>query len=262
MSDSLERLERLERSVRMLRGYAIVSTVLFGTVALAAFRQPRTTKFDEIDVERINIMEPDGKYRMVISNRPRSIGPIYKGKPFGYAGGGRPGIIFFNDEGTENGGLTFDGKTGPDGKFRAVTHMSFDQFNSDQVLNLDYDDRNGDRLVGMSILDRAQVDIYDLVAQRDSINKIADTVARAAAMRRWAGPRNGVPLLAGRVFIGRNRDKQALVTLADPNGKTRIRLVVDSTGAPSLKFLDANGKVTFTLSDSATRSRGSPPPGN
>ena len=56
-------------------------------------------------------MEPDGKYRMVISNRPRSIGPIYKNKPFGYEGGGRPGMIFFNDEGTENGGLTFTGST-------------------------------------------------------------------------------------------------------------------------------------------------------
>jgi hypothetical protein len=48
---------------------------------------------------------------MVIANRPRSIGPIYKGEPFGYRGGTRPGIIFFNDEGTENGGLTFTGST-------------------------------------------------------------------------------------------------------------------------------------------------------
>jgi hypothetical protein len=246
--------------VRVLRGYAIVSTVLFSVIALAAFKQSRNTKFEEIDVERINVLEPDGKYRMVISNRPRSIGPIYKGRPFGYAGGSRPGIIFFNDEGTENGGLTFDGKTGADGKFRAVTHMSFDQFNSDQVLNLDYDDRNGDRLVGMTILDRAQADINDLVAERDSINKIADTVVRAAAMRRWSGPRNGVPLLAGRVFIGRNRDKAALLSLADPSGQARLRLVVDSTGAPTLKFLDASGKVTYSLPDSGARGRGTPPP--
>ena len=80
---------------------------------LAAFKQAgqqtAKQKFTEIDVERINIVEPDGKLRLVISNRPRSIGPIYKGKPFGYAGGTRPGMIFFNDEGTENGGLTFTG---------------------------------------------------------------------------------------------------------------------------------------------------------
>jgi hypothetical protein len=62
-------------------------------------RGPRSKRFTEIDVERSIVVEPDGSYRMVISNRPRSIGPIYKGKPFGYPGGGRPGIIFFNDEG-------------------------------------------------------------------------------------------------------------------------------------------------------------------
>ena len=87
------------------------------------------------------MVEPDGKYRMVISNRPRSIGPIYKGKPFGYAGGDRPGIIFFNDEGTENGGFDVHGQARPDGLYQASTHMSFDQFNQDQVLNLDYERR-------------------------------------------------------------------------------------------------------------------------
>ena len=88
-------------------------------LTLGAFRQAAPAaqrgKFTEIDVERVNIVEPDGKLRMVLSNRPRSIGPIYKGKPFGYEGGTRPGIIFFNDEGTENGGLTFEGKKDADG---------------------------------------------------------------------------------------------------------------------------------------------------
>jgi hypothetical protein len=121
------------------------------------------------NVERINVMEPDGKYRLVISNRPRSIGPIYKGKPFGYAGGNRPGLIFFNDEGTENGGLTFTGTRGADGRYRASTHMSFDQFNSDQVLNLDYQDNNGRRVTGFSINDRADIDIYDYVKQSEAL---------------------------------------------------------------------------------------------
>ena len=56
------------------------------------------------------------------------------------------GIIFFNDEGTENGGLTFTGSCCADtisvttggrcakGNYAASTHMSFDQFNQDQVL--------------------------------------------------------------------------------------------------------------------------------
>ena len=182
--------QQLARDVRFLKRYAIVSTTVFAVATLAAFARPmHREKFTEIDVERINVMEPDGKYRMVISNRPRSIGPIYKGKPFGYEGGGRPGIIFFNDDGTENGGLTFAGTRGPDGTIDASTHMSFDQFNQDQVLNLDYSDRNGRRRVGISMLDRAQTDIYDLVAERDSIRKIADpSVATPTKPRHFSYP--------------------------------------------------------------------------
>ena len=47
---------------------------------------------------------------MVLSNRVRSPAPMYKGKPFAYQGGTRAGVIFYDDEGSENGGLTFRGK--------------------------------------------------------------------------------------------------------------------------------------------------------
>lgn len=241
--------DHLARDVRFLKRYAIVSTLIFACTTLLAFRRaaPAHEKFAEIDVERINVVEPDGKYRMVISNRPRSIGPIYKGKPFGYPGGTRPGIIFFNDEGTENGGLTFTGKQSPDGRFQASTHMSFDQFNQDQVLNLDYGDDGARRQVAITMLDRWQTDIFDFVARRDSINKMADTAARSAALRALVVPRNGVPIQAQRVFLGRNSQRAAALVLSDPNGRPRIRIAVDSLGAPSLEFLNESGAVTSRL---------------
>jgi len=242
----------LERDVRFLKRYAVISTLAFGIVALAAFNRQKApqkvpTKFEEIDVERINVVEPDGKYRMVISNRPRSIGPIYKGKPFGYPGGGRPGIIFFNDEGTENGGLTFVGRRGPDGKVSASTHMSFDQFDQDQVLNLDYAESDGQRRIGMSVDDRVEANIYDVVLERDSINKIADSVTRSSALERLFAPRKGVPFAARRVFVGRDQAKSAIVNLSAPDGKPRLRLLVDSLGDARIEFVDASGKVTRTL---------------
>ncbi|MGQ0642666.1 MAG: hypothetical protein ACT4P6_18135 [Gemmatimonadaceae bacterium] len=204
-------------------------------------------------MERINVVEPDGNYRMVISNRPRSIGPIYKGKPFGYPGGTRPGIIFFNDEGTENGGLTFTGRRLPDGRFQASHHLSFDQFNQDQVVVLNYNDNNGRRSMGLAFGERADVDIFDLVAQRDSINRMADPTARHAALRQLMGPRDGVPLYAPRVYIGRDTSKSALLNLADPSGKTRARFLVDSLGSARLEFLDSTGRVTYTVPDSTAR---------
>lgn len=256
-------MNQIERDVRFLKRYAIVTTTLIAVLGIAAFTRSssRVEKFDEIDVQRINIVEPNGMYRMVLSNRPRSIGPIYKGKPFGYAGGTRPGIIFFNDEGTENGGLTFTGSscaadtsvtTGracTKGTYAASTHMSFDQFNQDQVVNFDYADDNGRRRMGFSINDRADVDIQQMVDERDSIRKIADSTARNAALSRWAGPRNGVPLNAQRMFIGRDVSKSAVLNLADRYGRTRLRLVVDSLGAARIEFLNDSGRVVSSLPD-------------
>ncbi len=240
--------DRILKELRLLKAYALLSTIVFGTSIIVAFRQSsQKQRFNEIDVERINVVEPDGKLRMVISNRERSIGPIYKGKPFGYAGGTRPGIIFFNDEGTENGGLTFQGRQQPDGRFTSSVGMSFDQFNQDQVVVLQYVDNNGQRRMGLQILDRADADIFQLVAERDSIMKLPEGAARTEALRKWQEPRNGVPLAAERVYVGRNTNKAAVINLSDRAGKVRLRLMVDSLGAPSLEFLDEQGRVTARL---------------
>jgi hypothetical protein len=240
--------DSVRRELRVLKLYALLLTLAVGGLALSAFTRIRqSTKFDEIDVERINIVEPNGNLRMVISNAPRSIGPIYKGKPFGYAGGGRPGIIFFNDEGTENGGLTFTGKRDSVGKYHASSGLSFDQYNQDQILYFQYSDNNGQRRVGFTIADRSTVDIHDLVSERDSIMTMPEGAARTEALRVWALPRNGVPLFAPRVYMGRDPAKSAVINLSDPNGKPRLRLMVDSLGAASVEFLDETGRVTSRL---------------
>ena len=235
----------IRRELRVLKVYALVVTVLLGTLSLAAFRQgSQKARFTEIDVERINIVEPDGSYRMVLSNRPRSIGPIYKGKPFGYPGGTRPGIIFFNDEGTENGGLTFTGKKNADGTWAASSHFSFDQYNQDQVLYFSHAEESGRKRTGLTIAERAEVDIADMVQERDSIMKLPEGTVRNEALQKWQQPRNGVPLFAMRLYAGRTAAKASVVNLADPQGRTRLLLKVDSLGVPSIEFLDEAGRVT------------------
>jgi hypothetical protein len=253
MHDDIRR--EVLRQTRFLRGYAILMTCVMFVGLFAAFtrQSPTRTRFDEIDVERINVVEPDGKLRLVISNRPRSIGPIYKGKPFGYAGGTRPGIIFFNDEGTENGGMTITGRRDSTGRFTASSSWSFDQFDQDQILTLAYAENNGQRRTGITIMDRAERNIYDLVMQRDSIMAMPDTAARRTALTKLMGPVNGVPLAANRLYVGRDVAKSSVVNLFDPLGRLRLRLRVDSLGRPSMDFLDDAGRVTFSLPDSVRR---------
>jgi hypothetical protein len=244
--------DRIRRELRALRIHALVTTPLLLILAFAAFtNQQQKQKFSEIDVERINVVESDGKLRLVISNRSRSIGPIFKGKPFGYAGGSRPGIIFFNDEETENGGLTFHGQTDSTGRYGALGHLSFDQYNQDQVLYLQYVENNGQRRMGLHVADRLDYPIDKWIAERDSINRLPDGPAKTAALERWRGPVNGVPRVAPRVYVGRDMQRSAILNLSDPMGRTRARLLVDSLGSARLEFLDADGKVTHRVPETA-----------
>ena len=193
-------------------------------ILTAFYRGQQRTQFTEIDVERINVVESDGKLRMVISNQARQHPGIVNGKVIPRSGPRPPGMIFFNDEGTENGGLTFTGRELSDGRYTSSVGMSFDQFNQDEVLTLRYSDNNGRRSTGITIADRAPVDIYDMIQERDSINRMPDGPEKTAARERWAAPRNGVPLRATRAYLGRDQSKSSLLILADPMGRPRIQL--------------------------------------
>ena len=67
-----------KHGMRMLALYAGVATGLL----LMAFTRGafRSQEFDEITVRRINVVEPDGTLRMVISNRDKYPGVIVRGK--------------------------------------------------------------------------------------------------------------------------------------------------------------------------------------
>lgn len=254
---------RIERDLRLLKVYAVISTGVMGVLLLGAFQQaaPSQTalqsekaKFDEIDVQRINVIEPDGKLRMVISNAARSQGPLYQGKPFFYTGTERPrtGIIFFNDEGTETGGLIFGGKQLGDTGYTGLGHLSFDQFNQDQVFAIQYVDRNGKRRVGVQINDRHNDNIFEWANRRDSIRKLPDSPAKSEALRQMQAGEPNDPRVAERVYVGRDTMKNAILKLSDRLGNPRLRLLVDSLGSARLEFLDANGRVTHRIPDTSS----------
>src|SRR5690349_18147562 len=101
-------MEKLERDVRALKAYSFVVTLLLGVIAFTGFIQAnQKTRFTEIDVERINIIEKDGRLTMVLSNGERQHPGIIDGRTL--ARTRPPGMLFFNDQGDECGGLSFSG---------------------------------------------------------------------------------------------------------------------------------------------------------
>jgi hypothetical protein len=231
---------RLEKEVRFLKAYAVVSSLAFAVVLLAAFTfQDRKSKFDEINVERINVVEKDGSTRLVISNSERSPGPIERGKPFGYPGGGRPGLIFYNDEGTENGGLIFGGKK-ENGKASAVGSLTFDQYEQDQTIALQYIDNDGRRRAGLMVSDYpTDISSLQLDQKWKALRQMPEGSAKNEEQQRLRQYQQKL-----RMYAGRGRNGSSLVQLADAEGRTRLQMVVDPAGTARIEFLDEKGKVT------------------
>ena len=185
---------------------AVVSTV-FAIVMLTGASGHRSRSFDEIQVHRIDVVEPNGTLRMVISNRDRLPGVIVKGKeapPFD-----RPeaGIIFYNDEGSENGGLIFGGhRNEKDEVVDSGGSLSFDKYGANQIVQLAGVDDKTDRFAGLTVKDQNR-----------------------------------------RIWVGRTEDGTAAVSLMDANGRKRIVMQVTEQGTPSLSFLDETGRVIQKL---------------
>ena len=241
---------KLEREVRILKIYAVVATLVCGLILLTAFTiQSRKQKFEEIDVERINVVEKDGAQRLVISNKARSSGPIQRGKAFSYAGGDRPGMIFFNDEGTEAGGLTVGGKR-ENGEVMASASLTFDQYEQDQTIALQYVDRGGTRRAGLAILDwPTDISSMEFGEKWKAMTRMPDGPAKTQERQKLEQFR-----MKPRVYVGRSRDDgKSLVDLADGEGRTRLRLGVAVDGSARIDFLDEKGKVTYSIPEMKIR---------
>jgi hypothetical protein len=187
----------------------------------------RQEEFAEIPVERINVREPDGRLRCVISNSDRFPGLILRGGEYEHS---RPqaGLLFFNDEQTENGGLIFDGADGSTGG-----SLTFDAYEQDQMVQLlGVSDADG-QIAGLIVTDRPQHSLVDQFEQRSN----------GAA----GEPAPSVQSAARRVFVGAE-DGDALLNLCDGEGNPRLRLRVGATGESAIEFLDASGSVISALS--------------
>jgi hypothetical protein len=247
----------LRREIRRLRRTNAAAIGLLVIVAGSAFVQARSrTKFDEIDVERINVREPDGRLRLTISNHTRLPEVVVGGKSYPLRGGTgvkSAGLIFFNDEGNEDGGLVWAGGR-PGTGYEASAALTFDQFDQDETVSIEYGDQNRRRTAGLSVMDRPEEPIQIFAESAMAIRAMPDGQAKTERMRRFQAnmeARGALP--AQRFFAGKRPDKSSTVMLADRKGRARLRLSVDSLGAARIEFLDDSGHVTRSLTGTDAR---------
>jgi hypothetical protein len=235
--------------LKVLKAYAVVSLALFAMLFFAAAKgQTQRPRFEEIDVERINIIEKDGRLRLTISNNERSPGPVIGGLYMKSREGKRgAGLIFFNDKGDECGGMTW-GSSEEKGAIRANAGLMFDQYNQDQTVGMTYNQSDGKRSAGLHVWERSLTPLADFARRVNEIELMKEGPERTEAMKklREAAAAQGLGG-AQRVFVGRTEKNEAVVSLADAKGKPRILLSVDAADAARLQFLDADGKVLFSL---------------
>ena len=117
------------------------------------------------------------------------------------------GMLFYNDEGTENGGLIFGGHMNTKGEVvDSGGSLSFDKYGDGQIVQLAGVDDKENQFAGLRIGHAGQ-----------------------------------------RVWIGQDRADNASVSLTDAKGNKRIVIEVDAKGSPSISFLDSEGHVQREL---------------
>ena len=235
---------KLENEVRFLKIYAIASTLVFSLLLLSAFKSNSNQKFEEIDVERINIVEKDGSLKMVISNQERQHPGIANGKVIKRETARPPGMLFFNHIGDEMGGLVF-GENGENAHWGGLT---FDKFGGDQTIGFRYlESSNGSYSSGLQMWQQPNIPGEVMNAKIDSVREIEDKEQRIAA---WQKLREKGELTTDRLFLGKNRDDYTVLIMQDMTGKPRIHMYVAPDGEAKLEFLDKQGKIIQSFPES------------
>lgn len=228
---------------RLLVIYSTIVTLAFvgwlGTEVFAA----RDADFAEINVERINLREADGTLRLVIANSALAPGTFVRNVERPHPSGQRgAGMYFLNEEGTENGGLLFSGRRRADGTITGSGHLSFDQYEQDQVIQITQVEQGASRWAALVVSDRPDASLFEGEYQQWLF--AADSPERNAALMRM---QEEGAFGRQRVWVGKSRDRESAVVLSDEMGRPRLRLRVTPGGDASIEFLSEDGAVARTL---------------
>lgn len=239
----------LEKKVNFLTKYSILSTLIFLIIGLSSFNGSiKKEYFDEIDVKRINLLTEDGDLRMVISNSTRQHSGRMDGVDFPKRKR-NAGIIFFNDEGDECGGLIHGGKVQGEKGYAGMS-FTMDQHKNDQVIQIvnseTYENGKSSIYRGFVVNERpVKGNLRLMMDKYTELMKIENEQERSQKIKALIDKEGG----ANRLFLGKKTDEESGLFLKDKKGNYRMKIFIDSLGNPKIQTLDLSGKVKNILLD-------------
>ena len=244
--------KKLEGKLNLLTAYAIISTIVFGAILTMSFKSNNDNKdsvYDEITVKRINIISEDGDLRLVLSNEFRQHPGRVNGQDLKKRD--RPsGILFFNEEGDECGGIIHWGKK-EDGVTSSGMSFTMDQYKEDQVLqiinNEYYSEGKQSIQRGVAIIDLPTgSDLLTRMKKMEDIQNLLSTSSPEEQQKIIEQYGNSLSSTQ-RLFIGKTKKNNAGIFLAGPDGKQRLNIYVDENNIPKIEITDEKGITTNIL---------------
>lgn len=243
----------MNRELAFLRTFAIATAIGVFFLATSAFNKSGNKRFSEIDVERINIVEKDGTVKMIITN----VDKFPNGKtrindrPTNETRKKRSGMLFYNEDGIECGGLIYDGEKKENGHSSGLS-LTYDQYDGDQVMQLlTQDYTQGDKRYvtsGLVFNDRpageTQQRNAEIARELDALRKTDPKAMRKKQEEYMAqGLIGGAP----RVMIGKTRSQNNGLFLFDDKGMPKAMFYIDKDNSAKLDFYDDKGKVVASF---------------
>lgn len=239
----------MDRERTFLRTFAIASAIGVTYIASSAFKQTGNHKFAELDVERINIVEPDGTVKMIITNVNRFPNGTDKinGRKTNADRKKRSGMLFYNEEGIECGGFIYDGAKSANGHSSGLS-LTYDQYDGDQVMQLlTQDFKKGDkRMVTSSLVfnDRPEKETQERMMEiSDEIAQLRKENPEAAKVKYKQYQEEGLVGGAPRIMLGKTRSMNNGLFLFDDQGMPKAMFYVDKDNNAKLDFYDDKGNV-------------------
>ncbi|QSX05678.1 hypothetical protein JYG23_13580 [Sedimentibacter sp. zth1] len=201
-------------------------------------------KFVNIDVERLNIVEKDGTVKMSLFNSENMPPLIFEGEdilPGHRQGDNNSGIMFYNGEGMECGGLIFGSKKKANGEYESGLSLTFDQYNQDQVVQMSVIDHNGQQNYGLTVFDRPQKTIKESIDLMNEIKEMKNGAEKQKLIKELYKDNYQ------RICMGKSSKGEVSVKLNDSKGNERIRMIIDKDDIPKLEFLNEKGEVIYSL---------------